>query len=725
MDRAGSQKSSTSSSNNKSSWIERLSASAIRKTGLILLVLLIAFTGAIAIYYTLYIENSLEDITYKLIPKQRGIDEILYNFMSIRRLFTTFVIEEQEDLKPLIKKIDRLIESSSEFQKDLPEQEQKLMNQFVKKLQEFRAGMIGYSQELAIRRTGEGVRSWEKTLLGIEEDAYRLSRQLKQKLSDKLILKQNEMIKRGSAAKNTAALFVLLGLASGITIALMLQKSISGPVGKILNITKMAARGDLTGRADYRAKDEFGELIENLQNTLQSLSILISRVKGASDEIKIAADELYRQHVTLSEGASKQRDGIASVRKAIERTDTSLQQLVNDASKLAESLEESSSSLAQMSASASELYSYAEKMFYELEQIITAVHENSQNMNSISSLVENLLSTSAETKNNTEVLNHSARELEERATSSKRLTEEVTQKARTTGMNVVEEIRQLWQKNLSLVDEYSQIINSLRSRSAEVSRVLDIIGEVADQTNLLSLNASIIAAQAGEHGESFAVVADEIRKLSNNTQQNVKEIESILKDIQNTTVSAFGMLSELKKATEKGTESVKRLNQVFHEIEDASGNASEVAAQSSEIALLQAERCSEIFKLVQESNDQLSKISIAIDEEKKTTEQIYNSSEELRTIAQSVKRGAEEQKTNTPIVAETIEKVHKFSENLLEVARENRRNSEESLLASSTITDITEETLKSVQEISKTVEKLNSLVANLKTEVSRFHLPEK
>ncbi len=724
MDRAEYQKSSISSLNKFLLSLEDLSTSKIRKTGLIILVVLIAITGLFFTYYTGFVEKSLEDISYKLIPQQRDIDDILSRFLTVRRLFTTFVIEEQEDLKPIIKKIDTLIEASSNFLKTLGPEDAKLMEEFIKKLQEFRAGMIGYSQELAIRRTGEGVRSWERTLLDIEEQAYKISRQLKENLNKKIMSKQELMIKKGSAAQGTAIVLVFTGILSGIVIAFMLQKSISGPVKQILNLTRKVSNGDLSVKIDYKAKDEFGELIKNLQTTLNSISALISRIKMAANEVEYAAEQLNRQHNSLSEGALRQRDGLTSVKKAIEKTDTTLQQLVEDARKLSESLEESSSSVAQMTASTAELYSYAEKMFSELEQIIAAIHENNQNINNIAHLIEGLNSTIEETRKNTEVLNHSAVELGEMASSSKALTEEVSKKAKTSGMNVVSEINELWEKNLNLVDDYSNIIESLRLRSTEVSRVLDIISDVADQTNLLSLNAAIIAAQAGEHGESFAVVADEIRKLSNNTQQNVKEIEQILKDIQSKSVSAVEMLSELHKATVRGTESVGRLKKVFGDIAEASNKASEVAGQSSDIALLQVDRCADIFRLVQESTDQLSRINMAVNEEKKTTELISTSTEELREIAQAVKRGADEQKTNTPIIAQTIEDVHKFSEKLLEVAEENRNYSEESMKAADTISQITDDTFVTVEQISVLVKNLSNLVSNLKNEVARFNLPE-
>ena len=99
-------------------------------------------------------------------------------------------------------------------------------------------------------------------------------------------------------------------------------------------------------------------------------------------------------------------------------------------------------------------------------------------------------------------------------------------------------------RNLSSsVDEAGKVIDSLNSKSEEISKVLSVIQSIAEQTNLLALNAAIEAARAGEAGRGFAVVADEVRSLASNTQQATESIRGMIDGLQNGARSAVNALS--------------------------------------------------------------------------------------------------------------------------------------------------------------------------------------
>ncbi|HIP44725.1 MAG TPA: methyl-accepting chemotaxis protein [Sulfurospirillum arcachonense] len=141
------------------------------------------------------------------------------------------------------------------------------------------------------------------------------------------------------------------------------------------------------------------------------------------------------------------------------------------------------------------------------------------------------------------------------------------------------------------IDQMSIAINALSSRtgeivsqSQEIKSVISIIGDIADQTNLLALNAAIEAARAGEHGRGFAVVADEVRKLAEKTQKSLGEIDATINILVQSISDAGSDIDESAKGIEHVNAEISTLKEMIHENSAATNQTSEVSLKLEELS---------------------------------------------------------------------------------------------------------------------------------------------
>lgn len=203
-------------------------------------------------------------------------------------------------------------------------------------------------------------------------------------------------------------------------------------------------------------------------------------------------------------------------------------------------------------------------------------------------------------------------------------------------------IQQMNQINNS-VTELGQVVNSLGERSTEISQIVDVISDIAAQTNLLALNAAIEAARAGEHGKGFAVVADEVRKLAEQSSQSTESIRQLIGSIQLDTNLAVESMNRGRSETEKGIEIVNDAGTSFAQIQQFVANvASQIQEVSASIEQMAqgieqvVDIVSEIDEIAVRTTSESQDVSAATEEQTASMQEIAASASSLSTMAEEL-----------------------------------------------------------------------------------------
>lgn len=197
------------------------------------------------------------------------------------------------------------------------------------------------------------------------------------------------------------------------------------------------------------------------------------------------------------------------------------------------------------------------------------------------------------------------------------------------------------------VDETGKIISTLGEKSAVIGTIVGTIKAISDQTNLLALNAAIEAARAGEHGRGFSVVAEEVRKLAEQSTVSSAQIEQIIEDIKTNLEKAISSMDAEKAVVRNGAQAIGEAQQSFNRIMGSTRTVNEqiqeVARLSSGIAQSSQQISAEISQvaaITQETTAQSEEVASSSSEQMHSMEDINQSSEELSSTALELQSAA-------------------------------------------------------------------------------------
>lgn len=248
-----------------------------------------------------------------------------------------------------------------------------------------------------------------------------------------------------------------------------------------------------------------------------------------------------------------------------------------------------------------------------LHDILVKLNEASENLSSTaatnehtSSQAQTQLSTQREQTANVATamteMSHSVQEVAQSAQGSLEMVKRVesaSEEGRTIMSGNITTINQLETR----LHESVSAVSELQKMSGQIGSILDVIRNIAEQTNLLALNAAIEAARAGEQGRGFAVVADEVRVLASRTTQSTIEIESMISNLQSSSQSANHVIQSCMDDMELSVEQASKANSSMEEIQALIIEISQMSTHISQAAAEQSETSADIARNIEDINN--------------------------------------------------------------------------------------------------------------------------
>ncbi len=457
----------------------------------------------------------------------------------------------------------------------------------------------------------------------------------------------DDVLEEVSALFNSIVLGLVLAFIVAIFIGYFMSKLITHPIIGLQKAAQRVARGDTDFKIDVTREDEFGklqisfhEMVININEKVEvadrialgDMTVVINQssdkdllsksMQKLKDTLKNLIDELNQLTQAAQEGKLKTRGNadkyeggfkeiVAGINSTLDEVlipinegslvlarmasgDFSVKMegeykgdhkiMLNSINQLGDSL---SSVLTEVRQAVQATASASTEISSSTEEMAAGSQEQSSQTAEVASAVEEMTRTIYETTKNTSMAAENAKLAGSKAVE---------------GGKVVDETIKGMVRIADVVNKSAGTVETLGNSSNQIGEIVQVIEDIADQTNLLALNAAIEAARAGEQGRGFAVVADEVRKLAERTTKATKEIAAMIKQIQKDTSDAVGSMKEGKQEVEKGKVLAQKAGESLKEIIDGADKVLDIITQVAAASEEQTSAAEEISKSIEGIN---------------------------------------------------------------------------------------------------------------------------
>ncbi len=406
--------------------------------------------------------------------------------------------------------------------------------------------------------------------------------------------------------------------------------SMQNNLKKVINDTNEVIRvagedGMLSAKIDISDKEgawkELSLAINNLLTSISSPMLALTNITTA-----MSRGDLTKKYERAEKGE------ILNLTDSLNKAIMSLNELLNKISENSDIVDQSSGEMLRVS---EEMNTSTKEIASAIGEISSGAQSQVSQVDEVSSLIEGILKSSNDMEERASAINTAAK-----------LGFESGEKGREMIENISKSIDEI----AMYADKTNKSMDVLTDRSMEITRVVDVISEIASQTNLLALNAAIEAAQAGDSGRGFAVVAEEIRKLAEDSKKSASQIEQLIRDIQKDTEEASSTMKIMNATVVSGKKTSDDASKVFSEIEQSSSHTFIHTEDILKATTIQREDVSKVVSISES-------VVVIAEETAAGTEQTASAVSQLSSGMKSFYEKAEQLEKVASLLKDEIEKL--------------------------------------------------------------------
>jgi methyl-accepting chemotaxis protein len=524
--------------------------------------------------------------------------------------------------------------------------------------------------------------------------------------------------------KVSRSALILLGVLAGavaisFAIARQLQRAVWVPIQQLILHSRAVSDGDLSRRSEVAERGELGALVTAFSEMSERLRGLADQVRTNTTAVATAIGELRGSSEAIASDARRQAGGVARTSESLQGIGQSVKEINASIEALASEAQRSTEINRETDTAMEGLAKGTDSLSGSIEGNAASIAEMTASMAEISESVRVLQSAAQESGRTLESFSEASQRIREIGAEGHQVSTASMEAARA-GLETVSQTIQGMAEVRRSFDEIQGAVLDLSGQLESIREFVGVIDGIAGSTSLLALNARIIAAQAGEHGSAFAVVAHEVAALADQATRSAQEIAGKVQSVGKAANEVVGAVSRGSQRVAAGAEQSNQAGRVLQRICDQSERLQGMVTEVRQTTERQSAAVTEVLGSLGEVLKRVGGIERALGEQAHSTQGISTAAQGLTDLAEQVRNAMLLQRSRSQSMSTSVEGMRAQIAGILAATRRQAAQGDEIDGALRVFREGSDASLARSAALLAIVQTLSARSSQLEREVQRF-----